>query len=112
MNHITYQTEKRINQIKKISIHERTMQESLAVWIWDEIFSKNSYLGGTLTELEEYLNSKLDNAMQINVPTSFENEGIYGIEYTTKGNVRYVGTHDLSHVNIADFNMWIKSITA
>jgi len=110
MNHITYQTEKRINQIKKISIHDRTMQQKLAVFIWDDIFSKCGYLGATLKELEEYLNHKLDNTRQENAPQYLKEEGIYGIEYTTQRNVRYVGTNDLSYINIEDFNKWIKSL--
>jgi hypothetical protein len=110
MTHITYQTEKRINQIKKISIHNRTMEESLAVWIWDDIFASCSYLGATLKEFEKYLGYKLDNSRQQRTLKHYENEGIYGLEYKTNGNVRYVGTNDLSYVNITDFNSWIKSI--
>jgi hypothetical protein len=110
MNHITYQTEKRINQIKKISLSDHTMQQKLAVWIWDGIFSNCGYLGATLKEFEEYLGHKLDNTRQENTPKYLEQEGIFGIEYTTQGNVRYVGTNDLSYVNIQDFNRWIKSI--
>jgi hypothetical protein len=110
MNHITYQTEKRINQIKQISIFDRTLEEKLAVWIWDDIFASCSYLGATLKEFEEYLGHKLDNTRQQNIPSYFKEYGVYGIEYTTKGNVRYIGTNDLSYVNIKDFNTWIKQL--
>ena len=34
--------------------------------------------------------------------------GIQGIEYMTNRNVRYVGTNDLSYVNIDDFNLLVK----
>lgn len=107
MKHITYTTEKNINRIKRLP--ERTNEQNLAVSIWDEIFSRNGYYGSTLKELEQYLGFKLDNAFQINVCYY---PGIHGLEYKTHGNVRYVGTHDLSHVNIEDYNKWIKSIMA
>jgi hypothetical protein len=87
------------------------MEEKLAVWLWDDIFASCSYLGATLKEFETYLGYKLDNTRQQNIPKYYESEGVYGLEYSTKGNVRYVGTNDLSYVNIADFNNWIKSIS-
>lgn len=107
---ITYQTEKRINKIKKIDLFERTMQQKLVVYIWDDIFASCSYLGGTLKELEQEIGHKLDNDRQASVYKSFEEEGIFGLEYITKGNVRYVGTHDLHYVNIEDFNKWVKEL--
>ena len=110
MHYITYQTEKRINQIKKISIVEQSLEQKLVVWIWDDIFASCGYLGGTLKELEEYLGHKLDSNRQQCIPKGFESEGAYGLEYRTKGNVRYIGTYDLSYVNIEDFNKWIKEV--
>jgi len=107
MKYITYQTEKRINQLKQKPRWERTNEQNLAVSIWDKIFARSGYLGGTLHELEQYLGYRLDNALQINVAPYM---GIHGLEYKTGGNVRYVGTHDLSYVNINDYNAWIKAI--
>ena len=106
MKYITYATEKRINTLKKLE--EKTDQQKLAIEIWDKIFSDCSYYGGTLRELENYLGHKLDNKIQINV---YYYMGIHGLEYETGNNVRYVGTHDLSYVNIEDFNKWIREIT-
>ena len=107
MNHITYATEQRISRIKRIDYFDRTDEERLAVTIWDKLFSSCGYYGATLKEFEGYLGRKLDNAMQVNVAGYM---GIHGLEYKTQGNVRYVGTHDLSHVNISDFNGWIKTL--
>ena len=109
MKRITYTTEKRINGIKKIQ--HKTVYEDVAVYVWDEIFSRNGYYGATLRELEGYLGEKLENRIQINVPKYLENYGIFGIEYATHGNVRYCGTHDLHHVNVEDFNGFVRSIT-
>jgi len=106
MKHITYATEKRINKIKKLN--EKNNNQNLVIEIWDKIFSDCGYYGGTLRELENYLNHKLDNKIQINV---YHYDGIHGLEYETENNVRYVGTHDLSYVNIENFNKWVKSIT-
>lgn len=105
MKTITYSTEKAINQIKRIEY--RTMQEELAIRIWDDMFAQCGYYGGTLKELESYLGRRLDKSFQILAPAL---DGIHGIEYMTNGNVRYVGTHDLSYVNIEDFNAWVKSL--
>jgi hypothetical protein len=107
MKYITYTTEKHINQIKRINEYERTNEQNLVIFIWDKIFSCNGYYGATLKEYEEYLGNKLDNSMQVNV---YYYLGIHGLEYKTNGNVRYVGTHDLSYMNIDDFNKWVKSI--
>ncbi len=107
MKHITYTTERAINQIKRIPEWERTNEQNLAVSIWNKIFSRNGYYGGTLHELEQYLGFRLDNALQINV---WYYMGIHGLEYKTHGNVRYVGANDLSYVNIEDYNAWIKSL--
>ena len=106
MKYITYVTEKRINTLKKLE--EKTDQQKLAIEIWDKIFSGYGYYGGTLRELENYLGHKLDNKIQISV---YYYKGIHGLEYETGNNVRYVGTHDLSYVNIEDFNKWIREIT-
>lgn len=107
MRHITYTTERAINRIKRIDYFDRTNEQNLAISIWDKIFARNGYLGGTLHELEQFLGFRLDNAMQINV---YYYTGIHGLEYKTHGNVRYIGTYDLSYVNIDDFNAWIKSL--
>lgn len=107
MKHITYKTEKAINRIKRIPSHERTMAQELAVIIWDNIFSSCGYYGAPLKELESYLGRRLDNTRQESVPYL---EGIHGIEYATDNNIRYIGTHDLSHVNIDDFNKFIQSL--
>jgi hypothetical protein len=107
MKHITYTTEHKINQLKRIDQWERTNEQNLAISIWDKIFCRNSYYGATLKELEQYLGFKIDNAMQIE---TYYYTGIHGLEYKTHGNVRYTGTHNLSHVDINDFNAWIKSL--
>ena len=107
MNHIIYTTEKKINELKKIECYDRTNEENLVVFIWDKIFSECGYYGATLKEFEDYLQHKLDNRMQINV---YYYTGIHGLEYKTNRNVRYVGTNDLSYLNIDDFNKWVKSL--
>jgi hypothetical protein len=107
MKHITYQTEKRINQLKQKPRWERTNEEDLAIWIWDEIFSRNGHYGCNLKTLEQWLGSRIDSTLQINVPYY---TGIHGLVYKTGGNVRYIGTHDLSYVNINDYNAWIRAI--
>ena len=108
MQHITYTTEKKINQIKKINWYNRTNEQNLAVDIWDNIFRSCGYDGATLKEFESYIGRKLDNARQDNV--SYPYTGIHGIEYKTNGNVRYVGTHNLSYVNIDNFNSFVASL--
>ena len=111
MKYVTVATEKRINQMKKREPHSwnRNLKQGLAVYIWDKIFADCGYFGGTLKELNDYLGEyPLENAMQIKIPKWFEDDGIYGIEYSTNGNVRYVGTHDLHYVNIDDFNKFVK----
>ncbi len=108
MKHITYTTERAINRIKRIPEWERTNEQNLAISIWDKIFSRNGYYGASLKELEQHLGFRLDNALQINV---YYYTGIHGLEYKTRGNVRYCGTNDLSHVNVNDYNAWVKSIT-
>lgn len=107
MNHITYTTEKRINELKKISSYERTKEQALAIEVWDDIFSDYGFYGGTLKELEQYLGYRLDSAMQRNVRFYC---GIHGIEYITNGNIKYVGTNNLSCVNINDFNLFVKNL--
>ena len=113
MMYITYKTEKYLNAIKKRKDTDTyynsysNMLQNLAIAIWDEIFSSCGFYGGTLKELEAYLGFKLDNSFQINVGKYFESYGICGIEYATDRNVRYVGTNDLHHVNIEDFNKFV-----
>lgn len=107
MKHITYTTEKKINALKKNDAWDRTNEENLVIQVWDKIFSDCSYYGATLKEFENYLGHKLDNNRQTQV---YYYTGIHGLEYKTNGNVRYVGTNDLSYINIADFNKWVKSL--
>jgi hypothetical protein len=107
MNHITYITEKRINELKKLSIFERSQYEQLVIEIWDDIFCDYGFYDATLKELEQYIGCRLNSDIQRNVRFF---EGINGIEYITKGNVKYVGTNNLSCVNINDFNLFVKNL--
>lgn len=103
MNHITYTTEKLINQMKKD--RQYNLLESTVIYVYDKLFSDCSYYGATLKEFESYLGHKLNNSIQINI---YEFNGIYGIEYMTNRNARYIGTNDLSYINIDDFNQLVK----
>lgn len=103
MKHITYTTEKYINTMK--SNRNYTLLESVCIHVYDKLFSDCGYYGATLKEFELYLGHKADNQIQINIP---EYNGIYGIEYMTNRNARYVGTNDLSYINIDDFNALVK----
>lgn len=121
MKYITYATEKRINALKKRHTHNKkvffidmTMAEDLVVSIWNNIFDQNGHWCRTLKELEDHLGFRLDNkGRQESVENKqyFESIGIWGIEYMTDRNVRYVGTHDLHHVNIEDFNAFVAQVT-
>lgn len=107
MKAITYVTEKRIEQLKGKPLFERDDYENLAIEIWDNIFSSYQYYGATLKELESYLGHRLDAAREANVVCF---SGIHGLEYRTNGNVRYLGTHDLSYVVIKNFNEYVKQL--
>lgn len=107
MKFITYSTEKKINEIKKIDPYHRTLCQAVAVRVYDNIFCECSMYGATLKELEQELGHRLDNKRQMSFPYL---QGIHGIEYMTNGNVRYVGTLDLSYLNIEDFNLFVKSL--
>ena len=106
MKFITYRTEKKINEIKKIDSFKRSLYQSVAVAVYDNIFIAYSYYGATLKELEQYLGYRLSNKMQIEIHYI---QGIHGIEYITNGNLQYVGTC-LSYLNIEDFNLFVKSL--
>lgn len=108
MKHITYTTEKLINKMKKNHLDDtfnRPLLEKVVITMWDDIFSDHSYYGGTLKELEKHLGRRIDNRRQQNI---WEIPGIYGLEHVTKGNARYAGTHDLSYINVEDFNALVK----
>ncbi|HZK21777.1 MAG TPA: hypothetical protein VFC76_05830 [Oscillospiraceae bacterium] len=107
MKHITYVTEKRINAIKKIDRYQRSICQKVVVYVFDKIFSDCGYYGATLKEFEQYLGKRIDNKRESKM---YYIQGIHGIEYMTNGNVRYVGTHDLSYVNIDDFNLFVKQV--
>jgi|GEM_PF-5511329 len=115
MRNITKITEKYISQIKKrggIYMLNGTLSENLIVTIWDKIFSDYHYLGGTLEELVEHIGQPLRNEFEITIPKYYEERGIYGIGYKTKGNVRYTGTNDLHYINVKDFNKFVKETIA
>ncbi len=107
MNHITYSTEKRINELKKINVFTLGNQACLVLEIWHNIFAANGYCGASLKEFENYLGYKLDNKRQEVVSYYI---GIHGIEIETNQNVKYIGTKDLSYVNIEDFNKFVKDV--
>lgn len=106
MKHITYATEKRINEMKKKRQSLDSFQE-MVIRIYDGIFSRCSMYGATLKELEQELGHKLDANMQVKVSYFL---GIHGVEHMTNGNARYVGTHDLSYLNIDNFNLFVKQM--
>lgn len=106
MKYITYATEKRINEMKKNRQPLDSFQE-MVIRIYDDIFRSCGYYGATLKELESWLGHKLDANMQAEVSYFL---GIHGIKYMTNGNARYVGTHDLSILNIEDFNLLVKQL--
>ena len=103
MKHITYASEKMINTMKKYN--DKTLLQEVVVAVYDKIFCDCSYLGASLKEFEQYLEHKVDNNRQTNI---YYMDGIHGLEYMTNGNAHYIGTHDLSYVNINDFNLLVK----
>lgn len=105
MKNISYTTEKIINLMKKKSYGDRSLLENVVIAVYDKAFSDCGYYGATLKEFEQYLGYKLDNSRQSNI---YYMDGIHGIEYMTNRNARYVGTNDLSCVNIDDFNLLVK----
>jgi hypothetical protein len=106
MKHITYTSEKMINDMrKKEFFSDRTLLENVVITVYDKLFCDCGYYGATLKEFEQYLGHKLDNNIQINICYM---DGINGLEYMTKRNARYIGTNDLSYVNIDDFNLLVK----
>lgn len=105
MKHITYATEKRINEMRKRESLNKF--QKMAIRVYDDIFASCGMLGATLKEFETWLTWKLDAKREANV---FYFEGLYGIEYMTNGNARYIGTHDLSHLTIDDFNLLVKQL--
>lgn len=115
--YITYTTEKRINAIKRECTQVATgtlffpnFLREVAVHVWDNIFCAHHFDGGTLKDLETELGGRLNNYdLQIEINKEyFESKGIFGIEYKTNGNVRYVGTAELHYINIRDFNDFVK----
>ena len=105
MKYITYATEKRINEMK--ARQRLNPFQEMAIRIYDDIFCSCGYYGATLKELESWIGHKLDAKRQAKV---FYFLGIHGIEYMTNGNARYVGTHDLSILNVEDFNLLVKQL--
>lgn len=106
MKHITYTSEKMINEMKKKEYYsDRTLLENVVITVYEKIFCSCGYYGATLKEFEQYLGHKLDNNIQSNI---YYMNGIHGLEYMTNRNARYVGTNDLSYVNICDFNLLVK----
>lgn len=106
MKYITYASEKMINDMKKKEYYsDRTLLENVVISVYDKIFSDCGYYGATLKEFEQYLGYKLDNNRQSNI---YHIDGIHGLEYMTNKNARYIGTNDLSCVNINDFNLLVK----
>jgi hypothetical protein len=103
MKYITYTSEKTINAMKKHN--DKILLEEVVISVYDKIFSDCGYYGASLKEFEEYLGHKLDSNRQSNI---YYIGGIHGIEYMTNRNARYVGTNDLSYINIDDFNLLVK----
>ena len=103
MKHITYTSERMINAMKKRN--DKTLLEEVVIAVYDKAFCDCSYYGASLKEFENYLGHKLDSNRQTNI---YYMDGIHGIEYMTDNNARYVGTNDLSYVNIDDFNLLVK----
>jgi len=66
----------------------------------------NSCDGATVKEMKQW-NIPLENATQMNV---IESNELRGLCYTYNDYIRYVGTHDLSYVNIDDFNGLVKAV--
>jgi hypothetical protein len=113
LNYVTYATEKRINRIKKSSkcpfgiYSDLEPEQRLAMYLFDMAFTECGYEGATLKELEMGVGCKMCNEFQRHC---YFYLGIHGLDISTRGNVRYVGTNDLSHVNVKDFNAWVKQI--
>ena len=117
--YITYETEKLIKKMDKEIKKEQAARGwyappllwSVAVDCWNELFRKEGFFWDmSLKELEAYVGGRLSNYnKQLNIDKDYyESRGIFGIEYKTDGNVRYVGTHDLHYLNIEDFNKFVK----
>ena len=99
MKNITTTTEKRV-------ISSDCKYAELLRYLLDTMKSQVGCYGATVSEMKKW-NILLDNATQINVIGSNE---LRGLCYKYNDYIRYVGTHDLSYVNIDDFNGLVKSV--
>jgi len=101
MKNITAITEKRV-------INANCDYAELLKYLLDEMKSQVGCLGATISEMKKW-NIVLDNSKQMNV---YKTNEMYGLCYTYNDYIRYVGTNDLSYVNIDDFNGLVKSVIA
>lgn len=99
MNNITAITEKRV-------MTADCKYSDLLKYLLNKMKSQIGWYSASISEMKKY-NVQLDNAKQMNVYKSNE---MYGLCYTYNDYIRYVGTNDLSYVNIDDFNGLVKSV--
>jgi len=101
MKTITMATEKRVATAD-------CKYADLLKYLLQEMKCRVGCYGASVKEMKNW-NIELENETQINVVDSYE---LYGLCYLYNDYIRYIGTHDLSYVNIDDFNGLVKAVIA
>ena len=101
MKYVTTATEKRVKNAD-------CKYADILIYLLDEMKCRYACLGASIKEMKGY-GINIDNATQMNVN---ETNDMRGLCYIYNDYIRYVGTNDLSYVNIDDFNGLVKAVIA